>query len=81
MERHNVMLLQKPQENIISKKFEIEDLIMRFCKSRRKTTDVLRLPTGHSESNPKELIRALLKSDVVRTTFKITDVKNFKGNR
>ena len=66
MERHNVMPLQKSQENVISKKFEIEDLIIRFCKSRRKTTEVLRLPAGHSESNPKELIRALLKSDVVR---------------
>ena len=45
---------------------KIGDLLISFCKSSGKKIDVLRLPVGHSEFNPKELIWALVKSDVVK---------------
>ena len=43
---------------------------------------ILRLPVGHSELNPIELIWAQVKSEVARknTMFKITDVKYFMNN-
>ena len=63
-------------EIVLSKQFEIKDLIQRICKQRGKKIETLRIPIGHSELNSIERW-ILVKSDVERKspTLKIIDVE------
>ena len=60
------------------KEYKLEEITKEYCRVSDKHIKILRLPVGHSELNPIELIWAQIKSQVARenTTFKITDVKN-----
>ena len=71
------ILLTRSKEIVVPKKFEIEEITRRFSEKNGKDINVLRLPVGHSELNPIELIWALVKTDAAKknTTFKIADVK------
>ena len=44
------------------KKFQLQDITERYCARTGKDIQILRLPVGHSELNPVELILAQVKS-------------------
>lgn len=72
------ILLAKCKSVFIPKKYVIEKLAKEYCEKNNKDLQILRLPIGHSELNPIELIWAQVKSEVARknVTFKMKDVQN-----
>ena len=71
------ILLSKAKERPLQKKFVLEELTREYCEMANKRVIVLRLPIGHSELNPIELIWAQIKSEVARknSKFTLTSVK------
>ena len=77
------ILLQKSKQIKVEKKYRLKEITERFCQTyRRRDIKILRLPVGHSELNPIELVWAQLKSEVARknTTFKIANFKCLMNN-
>ena len=72
------ILLALSKEIVVMKKFILEDLTEKYCKTSGKEIHILRLPIGHCELNPIELIWAQAKNEVARknTKFNITTVKD-----
>ena len=71
------ILLARSKELVVPKKYVLEESTAKFCETHSKDIKILRLPVGHSELNPIELIWAQAKTEVARrnTTFKISDVQ------
>ena len=71
------ILLSLCKEIVIHKKFILEEIPENYCTTSGKEIFILRLPIGHCELNPIELIWAQTKSEVARknTKFNITTVK------
>ena len=57
----------------------MEKITEKFCIENGKDIHILRLPIGHSELNPIEMVWAQVKSEVARknVTFKMKDFQEF----
>ena len=71
------ILLFKSKEVFVEKKYVVEVLTEQYCELTGKCIVILRLPVGHSELNPIELIWAKVKNEVAKKNirFTITSVK------
>ena len=76
------ILLTKSKSVNIAKEFILEKITKEYCAMSGKDIQILRLPIGHSELNPIELIWAQVKSSVAskNVTFKMKDVKDLVNN-
>lgn len=86
LKKHNIdylekdtipILLCKAKQKPLQKEYVLESITKRYCQTEKKDVRILRLPVGHSELNPIELIWAQIKSEVARnnTKFNLTAVK------
>ena len=72
-----VILLSLAKEVFVRKEYVLERLTQDFCIESGRDIQILRLPIGHSELNPIELIWAQVKNEVARKNrdFNITGVQ------
>ena len=80
--RDRIPIFRQKSSKSRLKKYCLEEITERFCQMYGKDIKILRLPVGHSELNPIELIWVQVKSEVARknTSFKIADVKCSMSN-
>ena len=76
------ILLQKSKQIKVEKKYRLIQITERFCQLYGKDIKILRLPVGHSDLNPIELIWGQEKSELARKNivFTIADVKCLMNN-
>lgn len=76
------ILLQKVKNMNVVKKMMLEKLTSDYCEMSQKDIVILRLPVGHSELNPIELIWAQSKNEVARNNnkFNVTSVQRLMQN-
>lgn len=72
------ILLSHSKKHFVPKEYVLEDITKKFCQETGKDIKIIRLPVGHSELNPIELIWAQAKYQVARANnkFNITTVTN-----
>ena len=71
-------ILMKLAHNVfVEKKYCLEEMTSKFCKDNKKEIHVLRLPVGHSDLNPIELIWAKVKNWIAskNVKFNLTAVR------
>ena len=73
------ILFSISKRNVIKKEYVLEKLTRDFCNETGSEIQILRLPVGHSDLNPIELIRANVKNHVARK-IKIKDVNELVLN-
>ena len=71
-------LLEKSKSIYVPKEYILESITKKYCEANGKDIQILRLPIGHSELNPIEMIWAQVKSEVAKknVTFKMKDVQD-----
>ena len=71
------ILLNLSKAIFVPKEYALESITKKYCSETNKDVKVLRLPVGHSEINPVELIWAQAKNEVARKNvkFNITSVR------
>ena len=76
------ILLQKVKNMNVVKEMMLEKLTSDYCEMSQKDIVILRLPVGHSELNPIELIWAQSKNEVARNNnkFNVTSVQRLMQN-
>lgn len=71
------ILLQLTKEVFARKEYVLEHMTGEYCRMNDKNIEIIRLPIGHSELNPIELIWAQVKNEVARrnTKFNVSTVQ------